>query len=166
MSIDIKDVEKKFEKSTLLVTKTDLTGKITYANRNFLDIVGMSEDELIGKPHNVIRHPDMPKVIFKLLWSNLKDKKEVHAYVKNLCADGAYYWVFANVTPSYSSENRVIGYHSSRRNPSDKALAFIIPLYKKLLDAEKRGSIRDSEKILEDILKEKGVSYDEFILSI
>ena len=158
--------EKTFPQDVLLVTKTDPNGKITYANRGFMDIVGMSEDELIGSPHNIIRHPDMPKIIFKYLWDNLKSAKEINAYVKNLCADGSYYWVFANVTPSFdSNSNKVVGFHSSRRNPTREALDIIIPLYEKLLSAEKRGGINASEKIVNDLLKNKGISYDEFILS-
>ena len=166
MNIPIKNSEKRFEKNRLLVTKTDLKGKITYANHDFLQIVQMSENEMIGKPHNVIRHPDMPKVIFKTLWSNLKEEKEVHAYVKNLTADGSYYWVFANVTPSYDNHGKVIGYHSARRFPKEEALKFIKPLYEKLLEAEKNGGITASEKLLHKLLTEKGVSYDEFILSL
>ncbi len=165
MSIIPINKEKKFDADTLLVTKTDLRGKITYANRGFKDIVAMSEDELIGAPHNIIRHPDMPKVIFKFLWSYLQDEKEIHAYVKNICSDGSYYWVLANVTPSYLN-GKVVGYHSSRRKPSVEALEVIIPLYKTLLQAEKSGGISASEKIINDILNEKGVNYDEFILSI
>ena len=158
--------EKTFNKSTLLVSKTDLKGKITYANRAFLETVGLNEDEIIGKPHNIIRHPDMPKVIFKLLWSYLQDKKEIHAYVKNLCADGSFYWVMANVTPSFNTNGDVVGYHSSRRVPTKKALEIIKPLYQQLLSAERNGGISASEKIINQLLKEKGVSYDEFILSI
>ena len=158
--------EKTFNKSTLLVSKTDLKGKITYANRAFLEIVGLNEDEIIGKPHNIIRHPDMPKVIFKLLWSYLQDKKEIHAYVKNLCADGSFYWVMANVTPSFNTNGDVVGYHSSRRVPTKEALEIIKPLYQQLLSAERNGGISASEKIINQLLKEKGVSYDEFILSI
>ncbi|MEA2072932.1 MAG: PAS domain S-box protein [Campylobacterota bacterium] len=165
MSIIPINQEKKFDANTLLVTKTDLKGKITYANRGFKDIVAMSEEELINAPHNIIRHPDMPKVIFKFLWSYLQDEKEIHAYVKNICSDGSYYWVLANVTPSYLN-GKVIGYHSSRRKPSVEALEVIIPLYKNLLQAEKSGGIYASEKIINDILNEKGVNYDEFILSI
>ena len=159
--------EKKFDTNTLLVTKTDLKGKITYANRHFMDIVKIDEKTLIGAPHNIIRHPDMPKIIFKLLWSYLQNGEEIHAYVKNLCADGSYYWVFANVTPSYdpSTHTKIIGYHSSRRVPTKEALDIIKPLYKELLDAEKSGGISASEKIFNTILKEKGLSYDEFILS-
>lgn len=156
--------EKSFAKNQILVTKTDLKGNITYANRAFMEIVGMSEDELIAEPHNIIRHPDMPKIIFKYLWSYLQKGQEIHAYVKNLCSDGSYYWVMANVTPSYLQE-KVVGYHSSRRNPSREALEMIIPLYEKLLRAEKSGGVNASEKILNELLKEKGVNYDEFILS-
>ena len=157
--------ESLFESSTILVTKTDLKGKITYANRDFMKIVQMDEQTLTGAPHSIIRHPDMPKIIFKYLWSYLQDGKEIHAYVKNICADGSYYWVMANVTPSYDKQNKIIGYHSARRKPTKEALAIIIPLYKKLLDAEKLGGMPASEKIMNDLLQEKGVNYDEFILS-
>ena len=159
--------EKVFDKDALLVSKTNLKGIITYANRHFMNIIGLNEDELIGQAHNIIRHPDMPKIIFKLLWEYLQDKREIHAYVKNLCADGSYYWVFANVTPSFNSTTQqVIGYHSARRNPSEKALQIIKPLYKELLMAEKSSGIHASQKILSNLLKEKGMEYDQFILSI
>ena len=164
MSITPVNKERTFDSSTLLVTKTDLKGKITYANRGFMKIVQMSEKELVGSPHNIIRHPDMPKIIFKYLWTYLQDKKEIHAYVKNICKDGSFYWVMANVTPSYF-KNKVVGYHSARRLPSPESLKIIIPLYKELLQAEKSGGIQASEKIMNALLKEKGVSYDEFILS-
>ena len=171
MEIKPNNSEKVFADNILLVTKTDLKGNIIYANRNFLNIVGMSEKRLIGAPHNIIRHPDMPKIIFKYLWNSLEKPEEIHAYVKNICNDGSFYWVLANVTPSFDNSNqgkkdKVIGYHSSRRAPSKAALEIIIPLYEKLLEAEKSGGIDASEKIMSTLLKEKGVLYDEFILSI
>jgi len=165
MNITPKNIEKTFSKNELLVTKTDLKGKITYANQAFMKIVGMSEDELLGEPHSIVRHPDMPKIIFKYLWTYLQNKQEIHAYVKNLCADGSYYWVMANVTPSYT-DAKVVGYHSARRKPTKEALEIIIPLYEELLKAEKSSGIDASENILNNLLKEKGVEYDEFILSI
>ena len=164
MNIIPKDHQVKFDQNSLLVTKTDLKGKITYANRAFMQIVQMGEDILVGSPHNIIRHPDMPKIIFKYLWSYLQNEKEIHAYVKNICADGSYYWVMANVTPSYL-DGKVVGYHSSRSSPTDEALNIIIPLYQKLLQAEKSGGIPASEKIMQELLLDKGMSYDEFILS-
>ena len=159
--------EKKFSSDALLVTKTDLKGRITYANRAFMEIVKMGESTLVGSPHNIIRHPDMPKIIFKLLWKYLQNGEEIHAYVKNLCADGDYYWVFANVTPSYDpvEHSKVIGFHSSRRVPTKEALDIIIPLYKKLLEVEKKSGVDASEKIFNKLLQEKGLAYDEFILS-
>jgi len=156
--------EKQFDSNILLVTKTNLKGIITYANRGFMKIVDMDEDTLIGAPHNIIRHPDMPKIIFKYLWSYLQEGKEIHAYVKNICSDGSYYWVMANVTPSYLN-NRVVGYHSARRKPTQTALDIIIPLYEKLLNAEKTGGLGASEKMMNELLKEKGMEYEEFILS-
>ena len=164
MKITPKNSEKVFAKDEILVTKTDLKGIITYANRGFMDIVEMDEKTLVGSPHNIIRHPDMPKIIFKYLWTYLQNKEEIHAYVKNICADGSYYWVMANVTPSYLN-GKVVGYHSSRRSPTPEAMQIIKPLYEQLLRAEKSAGISASEKIMNDLLKEKGVNYDEFILS-
>jgi len=164
MNIKPLNKETVFADNILLVTKTDLKGIITYANRAFIKIVGLEQKDLLGKPHNIVRHKDMPKIIFKYLWSYLESKKEIHAYVKNMCADGSYYWVMANVTPSYIN-GRVVGYHSSRRKPTKEALDIIIPLYKKLLEAEKHGGINASEKILNEVLKNKEMDYDEFILS-
>jgi len=160
MKITPKNSEKVFAENELLVTKTDLKGIITYANREFMHIVEIDENVLVGAPHNIIRHPDMPKIIFKYLWSYLQNEEEIHAYVKNICADGSYYWVFANVTPSYLNE-KVVEYHSARRKPTAKALEVVKPLYEKLLNAEKSGGINASEKMLNDLLKEKGVHYGE-----
>ncbi len=165
MKITPKNNEIVFDEKVLLVTKTNIKGVITYANRAFMQTVKMNEKELIGKPHNLIRHPDMPRVIFKFLWQYLKSNKEINAYVKNLCSDGSYYWVFANVTPSYVN-GKVTGYHSARRKPKAESLKIIIPLYKQLLEIEKKGSMKDSEKMLTDLLKDKGVEYEKFILSI
>ena len=164
MNISPTKIEQTFDSGVLLVTKTNLKGIITYANRSFTDIVQMKETDLIGKPHNVIRHPDMPKVIFKYLWQYLQEEKEIHAYVKNICADGSFYWVMANVTPSLF-KGKVVGYHSARRKPTQEALEVIIPLYKKLLQAEKSGGLHASEKLMNELLQDKGMNYDEFILS-
>ncbi len=173
MKITPNNNEKNFNSNVLLVTKTDLKGRIIYANRAFMDIVQMNENILIGANHNIIRHPDMPKIIFKFLWIHLQRREEIHAYIKNLCADGSYYWVLANVTPSYEirqktqkKEFEIVGYHSARRLPSKEAMDIIKPLYERLLKAEKNAGIRESEKIMREILDEKGLDYEEFILSI
>lgn len=155
--------ERQVSADAFLVSKTDTKGKITYCNIPFIRIVGAKVDELIGKPHNVVRHPDMPRVVFKILWEHIKNKREVFAYVKNKSFDGSYYWVFANVTASLDENGSVIGYYSVRRKPNPKALEIIIPLYKQLLDAEKSGGIDASSKLLDSILSSKKVDYDEFM---
>ncbi len=155
--------ERQVSADAFLVSKTDTKGKITYCNIPFIHIVGAKVDELIGKPHNVVRHPDMPRVVFKILWEHVKNKREVFAYVKNRSFDGSYYWVFANVTASLDENGNVIGYYSVRRKPNPKALEIIIPLYRQLLDAEKGGGIDASSKLLDSILSSKKVDYDEFM---
>lgn len=149
-----------------IVSKTDIKGRISYGNEIFIQMSGYSEKELLGAPHNILRHEDMPRVVFKLLWERIQNKKAINAYVKNRCKNGDFYWVFANVTPSYDKEGKTIGYYSVRRKPSQKALEVIEPLYKALLDAQKSGGIADSEKLLHETLQKKGVSYDEFIINL
>ena len=145
-----------------LVSKTDTHGKITYCNEPFVKIVGASEQELLGKPHSIVRHPDMPRVIFKLLWDKIKAKQEIFAYVKNLSFDGGHYWVYANVTASLDQTGAIVGYYSIRRKANPKALAIIEPLYQKLLSLEKNGGIDAASKYMDELLREKGVSYEEF----
>jgi len=158
--------ELKFSESELIVSKTDTTGKITYGNDLFLKLAGYDESEILYKPHNIIRHPDMPRLIFKLLWDTLKSEKEIYAYVVNKAKNGDHYWVFANVTPSYDKNGKVVGYYSVRRKPTDKALNTIKPLYQKLLSAERSGGIEASQRIFNDLLAKNGGRYDKFILSV
>ncbi|MFL1707005.1 PAS domain-containing protein [Campylobacter sp. MOP7] len=155
--------ERQVSSDAFLVSKTDTKGKITYCNMPFAEIVGAKSSELIGKPHNIVRHPDMPRVIFKFLWEYIKNKKEIFAYVKNRSFDGSFYWVFANVTASIDERGNIIGFYSVRRKPNPKALEIIIPLYKDLLNAEKSGGMDASLKLFERILKEKNTTYDEFM---
>ena len=145
-----------------LSSKTDIKGHITYCNPPFIKLSGFSEQELLGKPHNIVRHPDMPKIIFKLLWEKIQNKEEIFAYVKNMDKDGGFYWVYANVTASLDTKGNIIGFYSVRRQANPKALDIINPLYEKLLSLEKSGGMEASYAYLEELLKEKGVSYDEF----
>jgi len=153
--------ETSIQADDFLVSKTDTEGRITYANPSFIKVTGFTEKELLGKPHNLIRHQDMPKIIFKLLWEEISNKREIFAYVKNMSKNGGYYWVYANVTPSFDTQKNIIGYYSVRRKANPKALEIIVPLYEKLLSLESSGSMDASAKYLEEILKDKGVSYDE-----
>ncbi|WP_366517282.1 PAS domain-containing protein [uncultured Helicobacter sp.] len=158
--------EKQFEDNEIIVSKTDLKGKILYGNRIFIELSGYTEKELLGKPHNIVRHPDMPKVIFKFLWNFIQGGKEIIAYVKNLSKDGSYYWVKAFVTPSFNGKGEIVGYHSIRLKPTEQAKQAIIPLYKELLEIEQREGIQKSQERLERILAQRGESYEEFVLSL
>lgn len=155
-----------FGEDAFIVSKTDLTGKITYGNELFIQISGYQEMDILNQPHKILRHPDMPAVIFKLLWSRIKEGKEIFAYVKNKTKDDDYYWVFAHVTPSLDENRKISNYHSVRRRPTQKALEFIKPLYASLLQKERNGGINAAEEYLKQLLKDKGMSYDEFILSL
>ena len=149
-----------------IISKTDKQGRLTYVNRIFMDLAEYDEEELLGKPHSIIRHEDMPRIVFKLLWEQIADKKEIFAYVINKTKNGNYYWVYANVTASLDKRGNILGYHSVRRKPNPKALEIIKPFYKSMLDAEKFGGIEAGKKVLLDLLNEKGVSYDELIISL
>ena len=158
--------ERLVKDDAFLVSKTDTKGRITYCNLPFIEIVGAKEQDLLGKPHNIIRHPDMPRCVFKLLWDRVQNKEEIFAYVKNMSFDGGYYWVFANVTASVDSRGQIVGYYSVRRKPNPKALQVIIPLYKELIKQEQIGGMDASFAYLNNLLEEKGVSYDELIISL
>jgi PAS domain S-box-containing protein len=158
--------ERVMREEDFIISKTDKSGKITYCNEIFMDMAMMSEKELLGKPHSIVRHPDMPKAVFKLLWDYVQKGEEIFAYVKNLSNDGSFYWVYANVTPSYDTSGNIIGYYSVRIKPSLSALEIIKPLYEKMLSIEKSSGVDASTQYLLDLLKEKGVSYDEFIIQI
>lgn len=161
-------VERTFGPNETIVTKTDIKGVITYANKVFLRVSALSEAEAIGKPHNLIRHPEMPRAVFKLFWDTLQDRQELFAYVVNLAADGAHYWVHAHVTPSVGERGQVVGYHSSRRKPGRSAVAAAQDLYRRLSAEERRHAgakegLDASYSMLQSILRERGQTYDQFV---
>ena len=163
-------VERLMREDDFIVSKTDLKGRITYGNRIFVEFSGYSEKELIGTQHNIIRHPDMPRAVFKLLWDTIQNKRECNAYVKNMAKDGSFYWVFTNVTPNFDRDGNVIGYFSVRRKPKASGIKTATGLYQAMLAAEQRAGAKDaiavSTRILTDLLAEKGTSYDELVLAI
>ncbi|MEO1982112.1 MAG: PAS domain-containing protein, partial [Fuerstiella sp.] len=128
--------ERTFREDEIIVSKTDLKGIITYTNQVFARVAGYSEQELLGQPHNLIRHPDMPRCVFKLLWDTISQGNEIFAYVINLCRNGDHYWVLAHVTPSFDAAGKITGYHSSRRVPERAAVDKAIPIYELLLKEE------------------------------
>lgn len=163
-------VEKVMREGDYIVSKTDLKGRITYGNRIFIEFSGYSEAELLGAQHNIIRHPDMPRAVFKLLWDTIAAGRECNAYVKNMAKDGRFYWVFANVTPDRDAAGNIVGYYSVRRKPRASGVQTVTGLYRAMLEAEARAGARDamsaSTRLLLDLLAEKGMSYDQLVLAI
>lgn len=165
-------VEQFFKENELIVSKTDLKGRLTYCNDVFLSIAGYTEKECLGKPHNMIRHPDMPRCIFGMLWETLTAGHEIFAYVMNRCKNGDHYWVQAHVTPSRDGSGNIVGYHSTRRVPDRRILdGAIIPLYKDLLAEEKKhadrkSGLQASQEMIDGILTARNVRYDEFVATL
>ncbi|MCI2236314.1 MAG: PAS domain-containing protein [Helicobacter sp.] len=152
--------------NTLITSKTDLKGKITYGNKDFIHYGGYKEEEFLNKPHSLVRHPQMPKTAFKLLWDYLKEKKEFFAFVCNLSKTGKTYWVFANVTPSYDEKDEVVGYYSVRRRPSKEGVETISKIYSKLLEIEKTQGVNQAIQFTLNFLKENNITWDEFIINL
>jgi PAS domain S-box-containing protein len=160
-----------FDPSEIIVSKTDLKGRITYANDVFCRVAGYQPSELLGQPHSIIRHPDVPRAAFKLVWDTLEAGKEVFAYVLNRARSGDHYWVFAHITPSYDSNGSVVGYHSNRRKPDAAQVAKIAPIYRELLgienaSADRKVGMNRAFQHLVSLLNSKGVTYDEFVFSL
>jgi PAS domain S-box-containing protein len=158
------DKEIKLNPKKYIVSKTDPKGTIEYGNDYFVEISGYSEAELIGQPHSIIRHPDMPKIAFKMMWDRIKQGKNFMAVVKNLTKDGSYYWVVTEFEPKVDPiTNEIISYTAFRKAAPQKAIDTMIPIYKKLLEVEEQGGMEASEKYLRGFLEDKHTTYDEFI---
>ncbi|ABD90184.1 PAS domain-containing protein [Rhodopseudomonas palustris] len=165
------NVELFFDADDIIVSKTDLKGRITYANRVFCDLAGYSEAELLGQPHSIIRHPDMPRCVFKLLWDSLNEGREIFAYVKNMSRRGDFYWVFAHVTPSFDAKGRVVGFHSNRRVPERRVIAVLQPVYAALLREEQghrnaKDGLAAGYRHLTDFVTAKNMPYDQLVFSL
>lgn len=164
-------VERTFDVDEIIVSKTDTKGIITYANEVFCRISGYREEEILGRPHNMVRHPEMPRAIFKLLWDTIGSGHEIFAYVVNLASDGSHYWVLAHVTPSFGADGGIVGYHSNRRCPDRGAVAKARSLYADLCAVERRHAdpreaVAASTDALRAHLDGLGRSYDEMVWSI
>lgn len=164
--------ERKFSTDQVIVTKTDLKGRLTYANEVFQTISALTEAQCLGKPHNIIRHPDMPRCIFQLLWETIQSGREIFAYVVNRATNGDHYWVLAHVTPSVNEQGEITGFHSNRRAPDRQILSqYIEPFYARLRAEERRHqspkqAIAASKEMLLSQLAELGLEYDEFVWTL
>jgi PAS domain S-box-containing protein len=162
MGVTPTDVEKEVRDIDIIVSKGNEAGDITYANPIFFSIAGYTQAELLDQPHSIIRHPDMPKSVFKLLWDHLKAGNDTNVFVKNLCKDGSFYWVFAHVRVATNPDGSFRNYVSTRKAMKPSARAVIEPLYKEMVEAEASGGMEASEKVLADFLAAQGGNIDTF----
>ncbi|WP_440120522.1 PAS domain-containing protein [Tenacibaculum sp. Ill] len=161
------DEEVQWDKTKTIVSKTDVYGTILYANDVFSNTCEYSTIELVGEPHNIIRHPDMPKVAFKVLWDALKKGENFHAIVKNLTRTGRYYWVITDFTIDKDEDGKIVGYTARRKAVPDGVVKKIEPIYKTLLDIEKLKGEKASEMYFDAYLKEEvGKTYNEFVVDL
>ncbi|WP_457623528.1 PAS domain-containing protein [Persephonella sp.] len=159
-----KNIESEFKPEEMFFSTTDLKGIILSCNDVFVKISKYEIEDLIGKPHNIIRHPDMPKAVFKLLWDYIQSGRPIVAYVKNLAKDGSYYWVIAAVIPIQDSEGNNIKYLSIRIKPTSEVFELVPKIYKEVLQVEKEKGLEASIDRLLEILKENGFKdYDSFM---
>ena len=161
-------VERSLGDDDFIVTKTDAKGRILYANRIFIALSGYTEAELLGSQHNIIRHPDMPRAVFKLLWDHIAAGQEFIGYVKNMARDGGFYWVLATVTPDRDGERGIVGYTSVRRKPQREAVAAASALYREMAAAEAAaGAARAIEAGTAVLMKAlNGRGYEQFVLAL
>ncbi len=164
-------VERTFGAEEIIVSKTDAKGRITYANSVFLRVSGYSEEVVLGAPHNLIRHPEMPRGVFQLMWDTIQSGSEIFAYVNNLAADGASYWVLAHVTPTFDARGTITGYHSNRRLPDRAAVRKADELYRQMTHVEKAqqrpvDAVTASCALLEQRLAAAGQTYEQWVWSL
>jgi PAS domain S-box-containing protein len=168
MKITPTSKEIKLEENDFITSKTDLNGKITYCNESFIYFSGFDEADLINQPHNIIRHPDMPRAVYRMMWEYLQKQQEFFGIIKNLSKSGAYYWTFANVSPSFDEKGKLIGYYSVRRHASQQIINTLTPIYQQMLSEEAKHSNSNdamdaSIQILNDLVSNQEQDYSEFI---
>lgn len=161
------DREVVWEKDKILMSKTDKYGNIEYANDAFIEVSSYEDFELMSQPHSIIRHPDMPKVIFKVLWENIKAGKNYHAIIKNMAKTGRYYWVITNFEIKKDEKGDNISYIAYRKAVPESIIKdHISPFYERLLKIEKITGIEASEKYFRGYFEEKGTTYYQFITNL
>jgi len=146
----------------IVVSKSDEEGNITYGNPIFVKLSGYDQGELLGKPHSILRHPDMPKVIFEYLWDRIKKGETVKAFVINKSKSGDFYRVFAVVKPAKNPDGSFRNYTSTRRTSNPKAWEILDPLYKELRELEESEGMEASRKRLAEFLSGYGADLNGF----
>jgi PAS domain S-box-containing protein len=157
------DEEIKFSKKKFIVSKTDIEGNIIFVNKNFSEVSGYSEAELINQPHSILRHPDMPRAIFYLMWQSLLSGKPISAIIKNLAKDGRYYWVIADLEIKRNPNGETKSFIAFRRSAPQDVIDTTQELYETMLAIEKKHGMEHSLAYLQAFLEEHQLTYDEFM---
>lgn len=131
----VTDRETLFPAGELIVSQTDVEGRITMCNAAFVTMSGFDQADLIGAPHSILRHPDMPKAAFADLWDTVQDGRRWTGYVQNLRKDGGFYWVYATVIPKVR-HGQIVGHTSVRREPSRTQVDKLAAVYREMLADE------------------------------
>lgn len=147
----------------IIISRTDLKGNIIYYNPTFAEVNGFQGSSLIHKPHNVIRHPDMPKTIFQIVWSIIEQGLPIQAIVKNKTNDGNYYWALLNWKVQKDRDNNIISYVAYGKQAPDYAIKVIEPLYKMMLEIEEKHDIETALEYLHGYLDEEGMTYSQYM---
>ena len=156
-----------WDKRSTLMSRTNKHGHIMASNEAFQEVSGYSEAELYDQPHSLIRHPDMPKVVFKILWENLKGRQNFHAIIKNLSKSGKYYWVITNFEIIRNEKDEITAFVSYRKAlPKSLINEHIAPLYERLLKIEKANGMEVSERYFKGFLEDRKTTYDKFIKTL
>lgn len=161
------DKELVWDRSKIIISETDVLGRITDVNKAFCEVNGYTPFEIIGQPHSLVRHPDMPKLIFEMLWDSLAKENHFIGIVKNLTKSGEYYWVITDFEVRRDIYGNVTNYVARRRAISKRLVSsYIIPLYETLLRLERIGGTELSARFLKNYLNKEGKDYVDFVISI
>jgi len=147
----------------VMVSRTDTEGNIVYCNPTFLEVNGFRGSEIIHQPHSIVRHPDMPKTIFHIIWSIISQGMPIQAVLKNQTNNGEYYWTLMTIKPQKDRDNKVISYVAYGKQAPDSVIRTIQELYRLLYDVEKDHGIDAALEYLESYLDEQGMTYSEYM---
>lgn len=156
-----------WDKTKTIVSTTDKFGTIIDVNQTFLDVCGYSIEEVLGQPHNIIRHPDSPQILFKILWENILAGRNFHVILKNISKSGKYYWVITDFEVNRNTEGEIVSFTARRRSVAENVInEHIMPLYETLLKLEKIGGTDLSNRYFKGFLDKQRKSYVEYIMDI
>lgn len=163
--------ERSFAENEIIVSKTDLKGRLLYVNDVFCHVGLYEETDVLGQQHSIVRHPDMPRSVFHLLWQRIQSGREIFAYVKNMACTGEYYWTLSHLTPHFDGNRRIDSYQCFRRAVSADSVAAADEVYEELRLIERNTSTQEhgiaaSRQRLEGIMSRLGMDYDQWVLSL